>query len=398
MRSNFFRNSLTQRHIEPMVRSTEDHEQFASIAPSSVLLCLRVLLLVIMLIGCRTLQRDLLLSSAGETAYRDLAELEETVTRLDGEGADVEELAEARRQVAALEGTVADPAYEALLAAWSGRLYLMAGRTGDAQREYRKSQSLWPSNIPSQVLSFRLERDLSRRHAMIEASLETESAYGELLIERGRVLFYLNRFSEAVAAFDSAFVLLAAKPYYEEAYRVFRDKAWELKDLKDDAGSRTVELARREEITWRDLIEMTKNETSLLRFITAGRDVPVETLFDQLLDRAFIPFTQDTALIEWPEAKPSSSEIVERSGAAWYLWRLYAENRANRGLLTRYSTRIANNPNAQSPIPDLDILSPFLDSILGCVESEFMSLPDGRNFIPGEPVKGSEFLLMLKKL
>jgi hypothetical protein len=55
-------------------------------------------------------------------------------------------------------------------------------------------------------------------------------------------------------------------------------------------------------------------------------------------------------------------------------------------------------PNARSPISDLSLSSPFLDSILGCVESEFMSLPDGRNFRPGEKVKGSDYLSMLKKL
>jgi hypothetical protein len=35
---------------------------------------------------------------------------------------------------------------------------------------------------------------------------------------------------------------------------------------------------------------------------------------------------------------------------------------------------------------------------MGCVESEFISLPDGRNFMPHEPVKGAEFLAMLRKL
>ena len=344
------------------------------------------------------MQKDLLRSSAGEKVYRDLEKLEETITRLDGTEAGWEDLGEARRQISALEKTVADPAFEALLSAWSGRLYLMEGKTNDARREHRKSQSLSPFNLPSLVLSFRLERDLSRRLSMIDESLENESSSGELLVERGRTLFYLNRFSESVAAFDAAFVLLEEKPFYRDAYEAFRDKSWELKDLEQGTGGRTVEIALREEISWKDLIEITKSETDLLRFITAGRDMPVETLFNQLLDRAFIPLTQDTGLTEWPAAKPSSVEKVRRSGASWFFWRLYAENRANRGLLTRYSSRFANIPNAQSPIPDIGIRSPFLDSVLGCVESEFMSLPDGRNFMPGEFVKGSEYLIMLRKI
>ena len=353
--------------------------------------------------ACQSLQKDLLISSAGEEAFGGLEEIEETVVGLDGRGANREELARARQQISALEGTVADSDFQAMLAAWSGRLYLIEGRNSDAQRELRKSQNLSPHNIQSQVLSFRMERDGIKRLAMIDAAMEAESASGanaakEFLIERGRVLFDLNRFSESVAAFDSAFVLLLNKPFYEEAYRMYRDKAWELKDLEQGTIGRTMEIAGQSEISWRDLIEITRTETDLLRFISAGRDWPVETLFNNLADRGFIPYTQDTERTEWPQAKPFSSELVLRSGAAWFLWHLYAENRANRGLLTRYSSRFANTPNARSPISDLSLSSPFLDPILGCVESEFMSLPDGRNFMPRERVKGSEYLSMLKKI
>jgi len=350
--------------------------------------------------GCQSTgpRPDINISMADEGALQSLAELEEAVVRLDAAGASSEALAGVRRQAAALQGTVADNAFEALLAAWSGRLYLMEGRSSDAQREYRRSQSLSPLNIPSQVLSFRLEPDLSRRSSMIDRGLETERSSGELFIERGRVLFDLNRFAESVAAFDTAFVLLVGKPFYEDAYRVFRDKAWELRNLQQGTDTRTVAIAGQGEITWRDLIEITKNETDLFRFITAGRDWPAETIFAQLLDRAFIPYIQDAALTEWPSSRPLSSEVVLRSGAAWFLWHLNAENRANRGLLTRYSARLANTPNAQSPIPDISLSSPFIDSVLGCVESEFISLPDGRNFMPNTRVRGSDFLAMIRKL
>ncbi|MCL2373675.1 MAG: hypothetical protein FWC65_00335 [Treponema sp.] len=348
--------------------------------------------------GCQSMRnRDIVLPAAGIT-HEGLAELEEIVIRLDGDGASRADIADARRHAASLEGSAADPAFQALLAAWSGRLFLMEGRVSDAQREHARSQSLLPYNIPAQILAFRLERDVSRRLSMIDLSLQIESARGEILVERGRALFDLNRFFESVAAFDAAFVLLAERPFYEEAYLAFRDKAWELRNLDQGADGRVMEIARQGEMSWRDLIEITRSETDLLRFLTAGREFPAETLFAQLLDRAFIPHTQDTALIQWPHSRPSSAEVVLRSGAAWFLWHINAENRANRGLLTRYSSRFANMPNARSPIPDVNIGSPFIDSILGCVESQFMSLPDGRNFMPYERVRGSEFLLMLRRL
>jgi hypothetical protein len=82
-----------------------------------------------------------------------------------------------------------------------------------------------------------------------------------------------------------------------------------------------------------------------------------------------------------------------RGGAAWYLWHLLAENRG-RALLVRYSSRYPD----RSPIPDLERHSAFFDSVLGCVERQFMALPDGRNFQAVLPVSGSDFLAMLKKL
>jgi len=353
---------------------------------------------IVALSACQSVQKDIVLSSAGEKTRWELTEIEELIIRMDGGGAGREGIAAARQKISAMQGTVADNNFEAALTAWSGRLYLMEGKNSDAQREQRKSQNLSPRNLPLQILNFRMERNLTQRLSMIEAGIVNEGPLGELLIERGRVLFDLNRFSEAVAAFDTAFVTLAEKRFYEEAYAVFRDKAWELRELEYSAGNRTAEIARQGEIAWKDLIEITKSETDLLRFITAGRDYPSETIFTRLLERSFIPVIQDASRTEWPYTKPSSSEIVLRSGAAWFLWHLYAENRANRGLLTRYSSRYANTPNARSPIGDLDIRSPFFDSVLGCVESEFMSLPDGRNFIPNERIKAPEYLSMVKKL
>jgi len=357
-----------------------------------------LLLAALALLGCQSMRDIVLAGSGGQVNHEGLAELEEIVIRLDGLGVSRAELANARSRVSALDGTLADPGFDAILAAWSGRLFLMEGKTSDARREHSRSQSLSPYNIPAQMLSFRLETDLQRRLGMIDHSLEIELNRGELLIERARALFDQNRFFESVAAFDSAFVILEGRPFYEEAYRAFREKAWELRNLAQGTGGRIVEIAMQGEMSWRDLIEVTRNETDLLRFITAGRDWPAEMIFSHLVDRAFIPPTQEVTLLEWPSLRPSAAEAVLRSGAAWFLWHLNADNRANRGLLTRYSSRFANMPNARSPIPDISINSPFIDSILGCVESQFMSLPDGRNFMPYERVKGSDFLLMIRKL
>jgi hypothetical protein len=206
-----------------------------------------------------------------------------------------------------------------------------------------------------------------------------------------------RRFAEAAAAFDTAFIL-KANLVYRNTYQPDRERAWELRNTDTAAGSKAAAIVDRESLNWGDLIELTKSETDLLRFLTAGRDWPAAELFTRLLERSFIPYTQDVTANEWPHTKPRLDEQVSRAGVSWFLWHLYAENRADRGLLTRYSARYAARQNPRSPIADLPILSPFFDSILGCVESEFMALPDGRNFIPAGPVRGAELLAILKKI
>jgi hypothetical protein len=204
----------------------------------------------------------------------------------------------------------------------------------------------------------------------------------------------LRRYREAAAAFDTAFSL-GLNSVYRETYRAFRDQAWELRDAGEGSSAR---IAEKTSITWEDFIELTKSETDLFRFLTAGRDWTTAELFNRLLERSFIPYTQDVTVSEWPLAKPSPRETVSRAGAAFYVWHLYAEHRADRGLLSRYSARYAARQNARSPVADIPLLSPFLDSVLGCVEAEFMALPDGRNFSPAERLRGSEALALIKKI
>lgn len=299
----------------------------------------------------------------------------------------------------------ADADYSAKLAAWSGRLSLLENRYSEAQRLYRQSAAASPGNIPAIILGIRLEGDPAKRLEIIDRELITAgyasqgrsaAGYGELQIERGRCLFELNRFSEAVGAFDAAFSA-GLSNVYSNSYRAERDRAWELRNA-GGVNAGTINTLRQGSVTWNDCITIAKNETQLLRFLTAGREIQNSELFNRLVERAFIPFTQNISASEWPERSPSIDETVTRAGAAWFVWHLYAETRADRGLLTRYSSRYATGANARSPIPDVPVLSPFFDSILGCVETEFMSLPDGRNFSPAQEFRAAELLTILRKI
>jgi hypothetical protein len=173
-----------------------------------------------------------------------------------------------------------------------------------------------------------------------------------------------------------------------------RDRAWELRNAEGSA----VDILVKSGLNWRDCITLVKNETQLLRFLTGGRDMSETDLFNRLFERSFIPATQDINVSDWPSARPKSDDIVLRGGAAWIIWHLNAESRADRGMLSRYSARYATGNRPRSPIADIPPLSPFFDSILGCVETELISLPDGKNFKPDEPIRGAELLSALKKI
>ena len=362
-------------------------------------------------VSCQTINRnrDIVISAPRQAQKFNLLEIERMVVPLEARVAVQNrawqaEVAETRREISALERELRADAYlAAQLTAWSGRLAILEGRFSEAQRLYRNSQSLSQGNLPATILRFRLEGDPAIRLVMIDRELDLighrtgifYSGAGELQIERARTLAELNRFSEAAGMFDTAFIS-GIDSIYAESYREMRDRAWELRNVEAAGG--LLHILERGGLTWRESITLIQSETQLLRFLTAGRNLPEAEIFDSLLDRAFIPFTQDVTLDEWPRTRPRVGDPVFRSGAAWLIWHLYAEARGNRGLLTRYSNRFALGDNPRSPIPDIPVFSPFFDSVLGSVETGLLFLPDGRNFRPAEPIRGTEFLAAIRRM
>jgi len=369
-------------------------------------ICLTISCLFITLFCACASIKDLSINSSRSQSEQKLTELEAAIVPLEALGPNearnkISDITSARQMIVHMEKEAsADTDFSAKIMAWSGRLAILEGRYSEGQRLYRQSSASSPGNIPAVILSIRLEGDPLKRMEIIERELallnQRSLGIGELNIEKGRALLELNRFSESAGAFDISFSSKLAK-VYAESYTADRNRAWELRNSSGVAAG-SLSLLGREKINWTDCINLTKNETQLLRFITGGRNLSDAELFNRLIDRAFIPFTQDITITQWPNEKPKADEIVTRAGAAWYIWHLYAESRADRGLLSRYSARYATGTNPRSPIADVPHLSPFFDSILGSVEREFLSLPDGRNFQPALPIRGTELLTVLKKI
>jgi len=356
--------------------------------------------------ACVSFKNDILLNGGRDQSNANLTKLEEAIVPLEASRSTdarmrQSEITSARQLINGMEREAsADADYSGRLTAWSGRLAILEGRYTEATRLYRQSIAASPGNITAVVLGIRLEGDPSKRLEIIEREIaitgHQSTGIGELYIERGRSLYELNRFSEAAGAFDTAFSSGLGKVYIDN-YTADRTRAWELRNTSG-VGAGTLNVLSRDTITWNDCITIAKNETQLLRFLTGGRTISDADLFARLLERDFIPVVQDIAVNEWPQTRPAAGDTVTRAGAAWFIWHLYAEARADRGMLTRYSARYATGANPRSPITDVPPLSPFFDSIIGSVETELLSLPDGRNFRPDQFIRGAELLTILKRI
>jgi hypothetical protein len=357
--------------------------------------------------ACASLKGDISLNSQKDQSEKNIEEIEAAVIPLEAAGgaqarSRQSEITAARQLITNKEKEAStDADYSGKLLAWSGRLAIIEGKYSDAQRLYRQSTAVSAGNIPSIILGIRLEGDPAKRLEMIEKELAISGrhssavGFGELQIERAVSLAEVSRFAESAGAFDAAFSS-GINSVYRESYVNMRNRAWELRNTSGMAAG-TIDMMQ-DRITWGDCITIARNETQLLRFISGGRDISEADFFNRLLDRAFIPSTQDIGVNEWPKEKPARTEFVTRAGAAWFIWHLYAEMRADRGLLSRYSSRYATGANPRSPIADIPHLSPFFDSVLGCVETELLALPDGRNFRPVQHIRGAEMLSILKKI
>jgi hypothetical protein len=357
----------------------------------------------VLLVGCQSMNKDKLYQADGGKAEAALAEIESLVVPLDSlEGAELKKAASAARaKIAEAEKTALnDRAAEGRLAAWSGRLYLIEGSRKNAEAALKTADKLSPGSVEGRVLLIRMEKDADAREKLCNDAIAEAAggsfagSSGAFQIELGRDLLEKNYYREAAAAFDTAFPQLPA--VYAETYLASREKAWTLRNLADGEGGKTAEIVLKTEITWEDAIEITNAETELLKFVTAGKSYPVSDLFKRLLEVQVIPPTQDIAAAADSSStlkKTAQKDIILRCGASWYLWNLLAQARADKSLLTRYSSRYG----AKSPVPDVGRDSIFFDSVLGCVEREIMSLPDGRNISGASAVSGTEFFTLVKK-
>ena len=269
---------------------------------------------------------------------------------------------------------------QARLLALQGRAYQLAGNDGRAKNLSAQSAAAYAGDTQNVILASRLGQGVS-----LDAKEHDAAENALLTLEKAIQSFASGAYADAAAGFDTAF--LSLDPYYREAYGASRDKAW---DLRTVDGEKTAVLLS-DAVTVSQMLSLTQDNTNLLFPYTAGKTLSGDDLYKRLsaaglLNPVSQPLTDKKQL-------PAAKDVVTRTLAARYLWNLYVSGKAS--LATRYSGQFAA---AGSPIADVPLDSPDFDAVLGCVENEFLSLPDGEHFAGEKTISAVELNAGLGKI
>lgn len=270
----------------------------------------------------------------------------------------------------------------------AGRCNLLLGRNSVAEDLSKTAINLQKGEPQALILSLRLMSPSQRLSVLPDLSMQSDSAY-PLHLEKALALFSISDFSSALAAFDSAFINLP--DYYREAYSYVRDLCWSLKDGVKTQDSGVSKALNSSGITLEDLMLITSSQSDLLEPVTGGKALSIQELI-RTADAAGFFDNQETR----GKGKSEYTGKISRKLCARFLWNLYVRNMGDSTLFTRYYTRYEKY--GKSPLEDVELENPDFNGIIGCVEKEIMTMPEGTRFYPDGTVPGGDFLGWIKNL
>lgn len=347
--------------------------------------------LLICLFSCSTLQEDVEVYMASEEQAPEIRAIEQELVflevsyLLDSTSISSSQTDEIIKKLDKLLGNVnLQTASQAKLLAFQGRLFLISNRPSLAKEYYQQSLSTYQGEVQNIILGNRLGliEDLSTQKV-------AKSQMPYLILEMAIDAYKTEDYLQAIAKFDEAFISL--DDFYREAYETLRNEAWKLRNISSDLGSREVNVLKQNSMTIGQMLSFIQNSTDVLFRFTGSKKYSEEGLFKQLLNTQLLyPLNG-----EKEESLLSKDEVLSRRYAARFLWNLYLEKNGGSGNIN-YAEQFAKM--GFSPILDLPLTSPDFDAILGCVEKEFLDLPDGENFFPEEAMNPMDFSESINKI
>ena len=370
---------------------------------------------LLLLASCASLQQDVYTFTVENTyIFSSIEEYEQSFIKIDAQtqlenSVPTEEVSGLLSDIAAYKSStnLTEPLLIARLRAFEGLLYKMAGRGREADAAYTEARGLQKGDRYVQLLGCRLKKTREESLSEVEAILKYDSKNAVLELERGKLLYQLKQYDKAISAIDNAFILFDAEglPQYRTVYNPLRNYIWDLNSVYgSDSGSDAVHNMTdlQGNLTLESLVSLTMENTSLIENYTASyqkknQKQKNQSLLTNLEKGGYFSAASDLSNEAGTSAYMTGASEMTRKMCARFLWNAYVRRSGNLKMLSRYSEKYHSSGRTKSPVNDVSVDDEDFDAVLGVVESEFMELPDGKNFSPDSVVTKLQFLTWAKK-
>lgn len=348
--------------------------------------------LISVLTSCTSLQQDIVMTTDSQVQVEDILNLENTLSRLDAKSiTDRVSQEELRNLDLAVDEAITElgmnKALLARLYAIKGRCALLAGSKSKAKDCYNLSRQTSQGDSQTIILGSRL--------GLIE-NLDDENLIsgsnqnGLLTLERALIYYKENSYSQSLARFDEAFLILP--PFYAQNYEEVRTRANEMRGIQDtDHNSSIMAYIKSDRLTVGQMLLISQETSSYFKEFTGGKKQSEKVLFKTAESNSLLTASSGT-----DSQKIEKDTLLTRRICARFLWNLKAS--ADEGFDKERYSKIFREQNIPSPVADVDTDSPDFDAVLGCIETEVINMDDGEQFLPENTVNGRELSAWLKKL
>ena len=357
--------------------------------------------------SCATLQQDIYTSTEeNEYIYSSIEVYEDRFINID-----VRYQMESSAPLVQINGLLADiaayktstkvtePALIARMRAFEGLLFKMAGKKREAEAAYTEARALQKGDRYVLLLGCRLAKNAEESLSQIEGILKYDSKNAVLQLEKGKLLYQQKKYDQAISVIDNAFVLFDNEGLrsYRTVYNPLRSYIWDLNTIygsSSDSDQKHDMAALQGNLTLDSLVSLTLDNTKLL---DSYRNQKKQTLVANLERGGYFSSASDQQNAAGTSSYLTGAGELTRKMCARFIWNAYVRHSGNLKMLSRYSEKYKKSGRTKSPVADVSVEDADFDAVLGVVESEFMELPDGKNFNPDKVVTKLQFITWIKR-